>query len=69
MYLYYPDIIKRIFKVWILGYWSFPYFTMKSCQNCDKMLGTHISDFDGLKNYVGILHVGDHVVLIVNVWY
>ena len=32
-------------------------------------MGTHTLNFDGLKHYVGILHVGDHVVLIVNVWY
>ena len=28
-------------------------------------MGTHIQDFDGLKHYRGILHMGDHVVLIV----
>ena len=28
-------------------------------------MGTHIPDFDCLKHYLGVPHVGDHVVLIV----
>ena len=30
---------------------------------------THIPDFDGLKHYMGVLHMGDHAVLIVKAWY
>ena len=30
---------------------------------------THIPDFDGLKHYMGVLHMGDHDVLIVKAWY
>ena len=30
---------------------------------------THIPDFDGLKHYLGVLHMGDHVVLIVKALY
>ena len=29
----------------------------------------HIPDFDGLEHYLGVLHMGDHVVLIVKAWY
>ena len=30
---------------------------------------THIPDFDGLKHYLGVLHMDDHVVLLVKAWY
>ena len=30
---------------------------------------THIPDSDGLKHYLGVYHMGDHVVLIVKAWY
>ena len=29
---------------------------------------THIPDFDGLKHYMGVLHMGDRAVLIVKAW-
>ena len=32
-------------------------------------MGTHIPDFDCLKHYLGVPHVGDHVVLIVKACY
>ena len=32
-------------------------------------MGTQVPDFDGLKHYLGVLHMGDHIVLLVKAWY